>query len=181
MVGAGRLASLELSLAGSRHPCYPWPRPPCRPAAAAHRPDQKSISHHGQAAAAAAGERAREPPELSIQSHDTFYTQEKFCLTTDCSGACVWCGWWHCPWSPLAAAGSCALLQPRVRGAGRRGAAASCGPGGWRQERRGDQKYLSGEMARDGDGGAAGTLHQGSGGQCAARTLIILHTFYNSE
>ena len=85
MVGAGRLASLELSLAGSRHPCYPWPRP-CRPAAAAHRPDQKSISHHGQAAAAAAGERAREPPELSIQSHDTFYTQEKFCLTTDCSG-----------------------------------------------------------------------------------------------
>ena len=172
MVGAGRLASLELSLAGSRHPCYPWPRPPCRPAAAPHRPDQKSISHHGQAAA---GERAREPPELSIQSRDTFYTQEKFCLTTDCRGACVWCGWWHCPWSLLAAAGSCALLQPRVRGAGRRGAAASCGPGGWRQERRGDQKYLSGEMARDGDGGAAGTLHQDSVHHSTTDTDYITH------
>ena len=108
----------------------------------------------------------------------THFTHKRnFVWPLTAAGCCVWCGWWHCPWSP---AGRGWQLCP-VRGAGRRGAAASCGPGGWRQERRGDQKYLSGEMARDGDGGAAGTLHQGSGGQCAARTLIILHTFYNSE
>ena len=173
MVGAGGLASLELSLAGSRHP---WPRPP---AAAPHSPDQKSISQQGQAAAAAAGE--REPPELSIQSHHTFYRQDKFSLTaSNCTGSsCVWCGWRHWSWPP-APAGSCALLQPRARGAGRRGAAASCGPGCWRQERRGDQKYLSerdGERwSRRGRGDIAPRSHQ-PGQQW---TLIILHTFYNS-
>ena len=81
-------------------------------------------------------------------------------------------------WPRLAAVPCCSPVFAVPAGAARQPRAAA---GCWRQERRGDQKYLSGEMARDGDGGAAGTLHQGGGGQCAARTLIILHTFYNSE
>ena len=84
-------------------------------------------------------------------------------------------------WPRLAAVPCCSPVFAVPAGAARQPRAAA---GGWRQERRGDQKYLSGEMARDGDGGAAGTLHQGSGGQCAAQhhdTDYIIYTLFTIQ